>query len=141
MTSPRNLLVSIVTGGICFVALGPPIGSLAVTIPAVLLSDSPPGLIVFAAIMSHMGGAVPALATGLLAGAIVKYLSRAAFCIVVSLVGGAISFWFASFRMEPVVAWNHFFMVLQNYTTAGFFAGAIIAYLFKSLQPKLAYAP
>jgi len=126
----RNLLFVPLICAVLYGIVGPPIGSLAISIPWIFSGESvdPIGSIGVAAFFSYIYGIKPAIFSGFVAGLIVQKLRLPIFLVISGLIGAASSFTYMStWRFyHDIFAYGNFWVAIENMAIPGFVGGVVM---------------
>jgi uncharacterized membrane protein YeaQ/YmgE (transglycosylase-associated protein family) len=139
--------------------VGPPVGSLGVSIPLVLSSifsndpwstiSDPSGTIGWSALFSFIFGIVPAVVTGFLLGLVIRYLNAPFFILLSGVSGAVISFFFNAIGRRPYpynpFAYINFWAAMETAVVpgviGGIVCGAIASLVYKRLTTQSRLPP
>jgi len=127
----RNMVAIPFLCAILFGCIGPPVGSLVISIPdALAQSPDPAGTIGLTAFFSYLYGYIPAFCTGLLAGLILPRVRPSIFIALCGLLGFVLAFGFAAtWRLGNPFAYIPFWNIIIRMALPGLLGGSICGLL------------
>jgi hypothetical protein len=140
-TAVRHGVVVPMLCAVLFGCVGPPVGSLAVSLPSIGSTPDPAGSIGLTALFSYLLGFIPMLATGVVSGLFLHRVRAVLAVPLCGLVGALVAYGFGE-------AWDYaatgqsvhsFANDLQMWALPGFGGGAACGYLASLLLRRLPF--